>query len=66
MTESVHVHPSRFGRWAVRRHNSSRATRVFDDVRNATAFGRRLAREGKANLYIHRRDGMVARVFNYA
>ena len=56
---SIHVlrHPK--GRWAVKKRNSSRASKTFDTQQEAIIWGRKASKIGSAELVIHRPDGMI-------
>lgn len=49
------------GKWALRRSGSARATRLYSTKREAVAAGKRTAKRDGVTLYIHGRDGRVAR-----
>jgi len=53
-----HVVP-RDGQWAVRRTGSDRVTRVYQTQVEAIRAAREIARNQRAELYIHGRDGLI-------
>ena len=56
--KSQHVVP-RDGRWAVRKGGSYRITRSFGTQQEAIEAARDIARNQRADLYIHDRNGEV-------
>ncbi len=54
----VHVIPDD-GRWAVKREDSSRASRVFRERSEAIELARALARKGAMEVIVHGKDGSV-------
>ena len=61
-----HVMPAASGKWALRTEGSSRATRVFTKKEDAVTYGRRVARKGLTELYVHNKDGSVSDRSRYA
>ena len=57
-SKSQHVVP-RDGKWAVRRTGSDKVTKLFDTRWEAIVQGRKIARNQRAELYIHDRDGRI-------
>ncbi len=57
--DSIHVlrHPK--GGWAVKKRNSSRASRIFDSRQDAITWGRRASKDGAVEFVIHEPDGTV-------
>lgn len=47
------------GGWSVKKGGASRATKRFDRKEDAIRFARKISKQQHADLYIHRRDGMV-------
>ena len=60
----VQTHPDDT-RWQVKREGASRASRVFDTQREATEFGRTLAKREKVELVIAGRDGKIRQRDSY-
>lgn len=57
---SNHVVPSREkGRWAVKKSGSSRLSRSFDTKAEAVVYGRKLSKDEKTELFIHRLNGTI-------
>ena len=54
----VHVVPRR-GKWAIRRANANRVTRIFETESEAIESARSLARAQKTEMYIHGQDGRI-------
>jgi len=64
-TNSQHVVPNFNGGWSVRRHGSTRATRVFASQSAAVAYARGRARKERTDLFVHRGDGTVKEMDSY-
>jgi Uncharacterized protein conserved in bacteria (DUF2188) len=54
-----HVVPNNDGKWSVRRSGSTRASRVYDSLREAVQHARRIAQNQQTELYIHGFDGRI-------
>lgn len=56
--DSIHVlrHPKG---WAVKRRNSSRASKTFDSQQDAIIWGKKASRNDGVEFVIHRPDGTV-------
>jgi hypothetical protein len=63
--KTQHVVPHSDGGWSVKKGGASHATKVFDTQREAISYGRRVSKNQGAELYIHRRDGMVRQKDSY-
>ncbi|MCR4798874.1 MAG: DUF2188 domain-containing protein [Bacteroidales bacterium] len=59
MPRSVHVVYSQ-GEWKVRREGSLRATKVFETKSDAVEYGKKIGRENRVELYIHKMDGRIS------
>ena len=64
MRLKIHVVPRKRGRWAVKKENSSRASKTFDSKKKAVNYGRKKAkrkagRNSKSELLIHKRNGRI-------
>ena len=59
MPKNVHVVHSQ-GEWKVRREGSLRARRVFGTKKAAVAYGRRIGKADRVELYIHNMDGRIS------
>jgi hypothetical protein len=59
-----HVVPTEGG-WAVKGAGSARATRVFSTQHAAIEAGRRIAKNQKSELLIHRRNGRIREKHSY-
>lgn len=62
---SQHVvhHPD--GGWSVKKGGATRATKRFDTQRAAIDFARKVSKKQGAELYVHRRDGLIRRKDSY-
>lgn len=56
---SRHVVPNPKGGWSVRHSGADRAGRVFDTQEAAVKYGRRVAKDERTELYVHRKDGTI-------
>ncbi|MEO6231617.1 MAG: DUF2188 domain-containing protein [Ferruginibacter sp.] len=56
--KSNHVVPSQSG-WAVKKSGSERASKTFGTKEKAIDYGRKLSRNEKTELYIHKQNGMI-------
>lgn len=63
--KSQHVVPHPDGGWSVKKGGSTRATRRFDTQEDAISYGREISKNQQAELYIHRRDGMIRKKNSY-
>ena len=59
--KNQHVTPRNGGKdgWAVITEGATRASRVYDTQKEAIKDARDTAKEGKAELFIHGRDGQI-------
>lgn len=53
-----HVVPSPSG-WSVKKSGSSKASRSFSDKEKAVDYGKKLSKNEKTELYIHKKNGMI-------
>ncbi len=53
-----HIVPGSKG-WSVRKGGATRASKIFKTKREAVAYGVKISKKQGAELYIHRRDGLV-------
>lgn len=58
MSKSQHVVPNS-GKWSVKKSGSSKASKTFNTKKEATAYGRSVAKNQNAELYIHKKDGRI-------
>lgn len=56
---SFHVIPHPHGGWAVKKGESSRASRNFDTQEDAIAWGKKASKNEAAEIVIHRPDGTI-------
>ncbi len=56
---SFHVIPYPHGGWAVKKGDSSRASRVFETQKDAIDWGKTASKNGEAEIVIHRPDGTI-------
>lgn len=61
---SQHVVKSSDG-WAVKKGGSTRATKVFSTQQEAVTHGRNIAKNQKAEFYIHGKDGKIREKDSY-
>ena len=59
-----HVVPSDEG-WAVKKGGSDKASKRFDTQQDAIDWGREVAKNQKAEFYIHGRDGKIREKDSY-
>lgn len=57
--ESVHVVSRAEGGWAVKRGGAVRASRTFDNKKEAVDWGRSTSIKSKAEFYVHGKDGRI-------
>ena len=63
--KTLHVVKSPAGGWAVKKGGSTRATKIHVTQRGAIAHGREIAKNQKAEFYIHGRDGKIREKDSY-
>jgi len=56
-----HVTPNINGGWSVRKGGSAKATRVFKNRDEAVEFAKKIARNSKTGLFIHKKDGKITK-----
>jgi len=56
---SQHVVPHPDGGWSLKKGGSPKATKRFSTQKEAIEYARKVSRNQKSELYIHRRDGMI-------
>ena len=59
-----HVVPSN-GDWAVKKSNSERATKIFDNQKEAIDYARKVAMNQQVELSIHGRNGQIREKNSY-
>lgn len=64
-TPSQHVVKSSGGGWAVKKGGSSKATKVYSTQKEAVARGREIAKNQKAEFYVHGKDGRIREKDSY-
>jgi len=57
--KSQHVVKGSKGGWAVKKGGSERASKTFDTQQEAIDYGRQVAKNQKAEFYVHGRDGRI-------
>ena len=62
-TQHVVRHPD--GGWSVKKGGSAHATRRFKTQQEAIAYGKEVSKKQGAELYIHRRDGLIREKNSY-
>jgi hypothetical protein len=58
---SVHVVLSPNGGWAVKKANSTRASKTFDTKADAIVWGKKISKSDSAEFVVHGRDGTITR-----
>lgn len=56
--KSNHVVPSSSG-WSVKKSGADRASKTFDTKDKAVEYGRKLSKNEKTELFIHKSNGMI-------
>jgi len=64
--KTQHVVPNLKGGWSVRKGGAQKATKRFDTQKEAIQFAKRVSKKQRAELYIHRRDGLIREKNSYA
>lgn len=64
--KSQHVVPNLSGGWSVKKGGSSKATKNFNDKKEAEEFGRTVARNQNTELVIHKSDGRIQSHSSYS
>lgn len=54
-----HVVPNLKGGWNVKRGGSSKASKTFDKKQDAINYGRKISKNQKSELVIHKKDGRI-------
>jgi|TARA_R110001592_G_scaffold147042_3_gene371470 hypothetical protein len=57
--KSQHVVKGSQGGWSVKKGGAGRASRNFDTQQEAISYGRELAKNQKAEFYVHGKDGTI-------
>ena len=57
--KSTHVVPDPNGGWSVKKGGATRATKRFDNQRDAITYARNISRNEGAEFVIHRQDGTI-------
>ncbi len=60
-----HVVRNSSGGWAVKKGGSSRSTKVYKTQKEAIDHGRAIAKNQKAEFYIHGQDGKIRQKDSY-
>ncbi|OQB41237.1 MAG: hypothetical protein BWY06_00924 [Candidatus Latescibacteria bacterium ADurb.Bin168] len=60
-TKSHHVVPSPQGGWSVVKAGAARASKRFETQAAAVDWARELSKKQGSTLFVHRRDGTIAR-----
>lgn len=59
MSKTQHVVKDSKGGWAVKKGGGEKASRHFDTQQDAIDWGRQVAKNQKAEFYIHGKDGKI-------
>lgn len=57
--KSQHIVKSSTGGWAVKKGGAEKSTKNFDTQQEAINWGREVAKNQKAEFYIHGKDGKI-------
>jgi hypothetical protein len=60
-----HVVPAPNGGWNIRKGGSNRASKHFDNKKEAEDWARQVSMNQKSELVIHKRDGTIQRKDSY-
>lgn len=60
-----HVVKNSSGGWAVKKGGSSKATKVYSTQKEAVDSGRQIAKNQKAEFYVHGKDGKIREKDSY-
>lgn len=60
-----HVVQTADGGWAVKKGGSTRASKICDTQQEAIAYGKVIAKNQNAELYIHGKDGKIREKNSY-
>ncbi len=63
--KTLHVVKSPAGGWALKKGGSTRATKIYGTQKVAIVRGREIAKNEKAEFYIHGRDGKIREKDSY-
>ncbi len=63
--KTQHVLRHQDGGWSVKRGGSSRATKTFRTQKEAISYVTMISKRQGAELYIHRRDGLIREKNSY-
>lgn len=63
--KTQHIVKNPDGGWAVKKGGSTRATKIFDTQEKAISHGREIAKNQKAEFYVHGRDGKIREKDSY-
>ena len=63
--KSHHVVKSLDGGWVVTKGGAARASKHFDNQKDAIEWGRNVAKNQKSEFYIHSEDGRVQSKYSY-
>lgn len=59
--ESHHVVPDPNGGWKVKKSNSEKSSKNFDNKKDAESYARTVSKNQKTELVIHGKDGKIQR-----
>jgi hypothetical protein len=65
-SNTQHVVPNPSGGWSVKRGGATRATKTFDNQKDAIIFARQVSLNQGSELYVHKRDGTILRKDSFA
>jgi hypothetical protein len=59
MAKTHHVVPAKDGGWNVKKGGADKASKHFEDKKDAVDFGREVSKNQRSELYIHKKDGTI-------
>jgi hypothetical protein len=63
--KTQHVVPNPSGGWSVKKGGAAKATRTFDKKDQAVSYGKQVAKNQKAELVVHKKDGKIQNPNSY-
>lgn len=60
-----HVVKTPTGKWAIKKGGSSKATKIYNTQKEAIKHGTEIAKNQKAELYIHKENGQIREKNSY-
>lgn len=63
--KTQHVVPNSKGGWSVKKGGSTKATKTFDNKKEAVVYGKTIAKNQKSELIVHKKDGRIQNPNSY-